>query len=184
MIFAYSRRAARNLAISSRKLLCALKKNERRGAKASTSRPASMAALDIGDGVGQREGHFLNRGGARFANVIAADGDGVPFGQFAGGPGEQVGDDAHGGAGRIDVGAARDVFLQDVVLDGAGDFARGRRPGCARPGRRSTSRIAAVELMVIDVVMSASRMPSKSRCMSASEQMATPTRPTSPAARG
>ena len=50
--------------------------------------------------------------------------------------------------------------------------------------RRSTSRIAAVELMVIDVVMPASRMPSKSRSMSASEQMATPTRPTSPAARG
>ena len=88
-----------------------------------------MAALDVGDGVGQREGHFLNRRGAGFANVIAADGDGVPFGQLAGGPGEQVGDDAHGRARRIDVGAARDVFLQDVVLDGAGELAQGRRPG-------------------------------------------------------
>ena len=38
----------------------------------------------------------------------------------------------------------------------------------ARPPARSRlSRIAAVELMVIEVVMSASRMPSKRRCMSA-----------------
>ena len=35
-------RAARNLATSSKKSLCELKKNERRGAKSSTSRPASM----------------------------------------------------------------------------------------------------------------------------------------------
>ena len=38
------RRAARNLAISSRKSLCALKKNESRGANESTARPAAMAA--------------------------------------------------------------------------------------------------------------------------------------------
>jgi hypothetical protein len=38
------RRAARYLAISSKKSMCALKKNERRGAKSSTSRPRSMAA--------------------------------------------------------------------------------------------------------------------------------------------
>jgi hypothetical protein len=37
------RRAARYLAISSKKSMWALKKNERRGAKASTSRPRSSA---------------------------------------------------------------------------------------------------------------------------------------------
>ena len=36
-------------------------------------------------------------------------------------PGENVGDDAHGGAQRIDVSAARDIFLEDVVLHGAGE---------------------------------------------------------------
>ncbi len=35
-------RAARNFAISSKKSLCELKKNEMRGAKSSTSRPASI----------------------------------------------------------------------------------------------------------------------------------------------
>ena len=37
-----SRRAARNLAISSKKSLCELKKKERRGANSSTGRPASI----------------------------------------------------------------------------------------------------------------------------------------------
>ena len=44
MIRAHMRRAARNLATSSKKSLWAFQKNDRRGAKSSTSRPASMAA--------------------------------------------------------------------------------------------------------------------------------------------
>ena len=38
--------------------------------------------------------------------------------------GEQVGDQAHRGPGRKDVGAARRVLLEDVVLDGARDLFR------------------------------------------------------------
>ena len=41
MMRAHMRRAARNLAISSKKSLCTSKKNESRGAKASTSSPRS-----------------------------------------------------------------------------------------------------------------------------------------------
>src|SRR5207237_965798 len=44
MMRAHIRRAARNFATSSRKLLCALKKNESRGANLSTSSPACSAA--------------------------------------------------------------------------------------------------------------------------------------------
>jgi len=44
MMRAHMRRAARNLATSSKRWLWALKKNESRGAKASTSSPASTAA--------------------------------------------------------------------------------------------------------------------------------------------
>ena len=44
MIFAHIRRAARNLATSSKRLLCAFQKNDSRGAKASTSSPAASAA--------------------------------------------------------------------------------------------------------------------------------------------
>ena len=44
--------------------------------------------------------------------------------------------------------------------------------------------MAAVELMVIDVVTLSSGMPASSRRMSSIESMATPTLPTSPSARG
>ena len=44
--------------------------------------------------------------------------------------------------------------------------------------------MAAVELMVIEVETSSSGMPSNSWCMSSMESIATPTRPTSPAAMG
>ena len=44
--------------------------------------------------------------------------------------------------------------------------------------------MAAVELMVIDVETFSSGMPSNRRSMSASDDTATPTRPTSPAASG
>ena len=44
-------------------------------------------------------------------------------GKVLAGPGEDVGDDAHGVANGINIGAARNVLLKDVVLDGAGEFA-------------------------------------------------------------
>ena len=47
-----------------------------------------------------------------------------------------------------------------------------------------SSRIAAVELIVIDVVTLSSGMPCSSTRMSAIESIATPTLPTSPSARG
>src|SRR6267143_626017 len=78
--------------------------------------------LDVGDAIGERESHFLDGGGAGFADVIAGDGDGVPLGKIVAAPGENVRDDAHRGAHGIDVRAAGDVFLQNVVLHGAGKF--------------------------------------------------------------
>ena len=78
--------------------------------------------MDVGDAVGESESDFLDGGRAGFANVVAGDGDGVPLGEMVAAPGENVGDDAHGGTHGIDVRAAGDVFLEDVVLDGAGKF--------------------------------------------------------------
>jgi hypothetical protein len=59
----------------------------------------------------------------------------------------------------------------------------------ATPWRRATamynaSRMIAVALMVIDVDTWSSGMPSNSTAMSSIESIATPTRPTSPAASG
>src|SRR5260370_9395210 len=84
--------------------------------------PGVERGLDVGDAVCEGEGYFLDGSGAGFADVIAGDGDGVPLGKIVAAPRENVRDDAHGGAHGIDVGAASDVFLQDVVLNGAGKF--------------------------------------------------------------
>ncbi len=78
--------------------------------------------LDVGDAIGEREGDFLDGGRAGFADVIAGDGDGVPLGKIVATPGENISDDAHRGAHGVDVGAAGDVFLQNVVLNSAGKF--------------------------------------------------------------
>ena len=75
---AQMRRAARNLAISSKKSLCTSQKNESRGAKSSTSMPALHALLDVADAVGEGEGQLLDRRRSGFADVVAADRYRVP----------------------------------------------------------------------------------------------------------
>ncbi len=82
-----------------------------------------QSRFDIGDGIGESEGHFLNRCGSGFPDMVTADGNGIPLRQLLARPGEQVGDDPHGRARRIDVGAPGDVFLQDVILHSARELA-------------------------------------------------------------
>ena len=75
--------------------------------------------LHVGDAVGERESHFLHGGRTGFADVIARDRNRVPVGDFLGAVRENIGDQTHRRRRREDVGSARGVFLQDVVLDGA-----------------------------------------------------------------
>ena len=78
--------------------------------------PSVDRRLHVGDRVGEREGDFLHRRGARLANVVPADGDRVPAGQLSRAVREDVGDDPEGRLRGVDVGPARHVFLEDVVL--------------------------------------------------------------------
>ena len=66
-------RAARYFAISSKKSICALKKNDSRGAKSSTSRPALDRLLDVRQAVLQRERELLRRGRPGLADVVTGD---------------------------------------------------------------------------------------------------------------
>ena len=122
--------------------------------------------------------------GPGLPDVIAADRDRVPGRQFGAAVGEQVGDQAHRGTGRVDVGAPGGVLLEDVVLHGPPDAVRRRPPAPRRRSGRAAAGSPAVALMVIEVETSPSGMPASSRRMSSSESIATPTLPTSPAARG
>ena len=72
--------------------------------------------FQVGAPIGQSEGHLLHGGGPGLAHVITGDGDRVPCRQIFGGPGEQVGNQAQAVPQGVDVGAARDVLLQDVIL--------------------------------------------------------------------
>ena len=83
-----------------------------------------MRGPDVLAGVREREGDLLHRGRARLGHVVAGDGDGVPAGQFLAAVGEAVRDQAQRRARRVDVGAARDVLLEHVVLDRPGQRAR------------------------------------------------------------
>ena len=159
-----------------------MKKKESRPPNSSNFSPRASAASAVGDGVGQREGDLLHRGRARLADVVAGDGDRVPARQVLVAVGEDVADDAQRGRRRVDVGAAGDVLLEQVVLDRAGQSRRDRRPAAGPRRCRSASRIAAVELIVIEVETWSSGMPSNSSSMSSSDEIATPTLPTSPVA--
>ena len=72
------RRAARYLAISSKKSMWALKKKLRRGAKSSTAEPAAQRRLDVGEAVGEGEGELLRGRRPGLADVVAGDRDRVP----------------------------------------------------------------------------------------------------------
>ena len=75
--------------------------------------------VHIGDAVAEGEGDLLGGGRARLPDVVAGDGDRVPFRNGLRAILEGVGDQPHRGAGWIDVRAARHVFLEHVVLDGS-----------------------------------------------------------------
>ena len=96
--------------------------------------PGVDRRLHVGDRVREGERDLLHRRRSRLADVIAADRDRVPVRQLALAEREDVGDDPQRGARRIDVGAARDVLLEDVVLDRARE-----RRAAATPCRRATA---------------------------------------------
>ena len=75
--------------------------------------------LDVGNAIRQGEGDFLHRRRSRFTNVITGNRNGVPIRHFFAAIREGIHNESHGRPWRIDVGAASDVLLQNVVLDGA-----------------------------------------------------------------
>ena len=89
------------------------------GDKLVQVQPALEAPLHVFDAVAQGEGQLLHGGGAGFADVVAADGDGVPARRVLDAELKGVNHQPHRRRGRVDVFLLRDVFLQDVVLDGA-----------------------------------------------------------------
>src|SRR4030095_11651554 len=95
---AHRRRAARSLAISSKKSLWTLKKNESRGAKSATAgarSPRRDAGLHVPEASGERERALLHRRRAGLADVVAGDRHRVEARRVLGAVLDHVDDDAH-----------------------------------------------------------------------------------------
>jgi hypothetical protein len=82
--------------------------------------PPRDCLLDVGEAVLEREGELLLGGGAGLADVVAGDGDGVPARHLPRAPLDHVAAQAHGGVDGEAPLLLRDVLLEDVGLDGAG----------------------------------------------------------------
>ncbi len=80
---------------------------------------AADQLVAIGQPVGQRVAHLLDRRTTGVAHMGAGDADGVEARRLLVGEQDGVGDQAHRGLDREDPGAARHILLEDVVLDGA-----------------------------------------------------------------
>src|SRR6202051_5193149 len=99
---AHNSRAARIFATSMKKFMPIAQKNDSRGAKRRSSRPARQC-------IGEFE--VLRRAG--LLHVIAGDGYGVVPRHFLRGIRKNVGDDPHRGGRRIDVGVAPHELFED-----------------------------------------------------------------------
>ena len=111
--------------------------------------PGGDARAHVLDAVGQRVGELQVRRRPGLLHVIAGDRDRVELRHLRAGVGEDVGDDAHRGLGRIDVGVAHHELFEDVVLDGAGSLAGGTP--CSSPATmKSASTGSTAPFMVID----------------------------------
>ena len=85
----------------------------------------AQRGADVFEPVGKRKRQFLDDGRAGFLDVIAGNGNGIELGHVLGRVFDDVGNDAHGGLGRIDISVADHELLENVVLDGAGKLLRG-----------------------------------------------------------
>ena len=70
-----------------------------------------LGSLYIGFSIGQGKSDFLYSGTSGFPDMVAGNGDGVPFGHFGTAPFKDIGDDTHGRFGRINIRAPGGVFL-------------------------------------------------------------------------
>ena len=113
--------------------------------------------VEHGDRGGHRVGDLLHRRRAGLLQVVAADVDRVPLRDVGDRVGDHVGDQPQRRRGREDVGPAREVLLDDVVLRGARQLPRRSTPCSSATATYSASSHIAVALIVIEVFISVER---------------------------
>ena len=100
---------------------------------------------------------------------------------------DDVGDDPHGGRGRVDIGVADHELLEDVVLDGAAQSCPPDAAPCSSPATMIAGhhRQITAPFIVIDTVILVERNAVEQDLhILDTESIATPALPTSPTTRG
>src|SRR6266567_4744236 len=90
--------------------------------KSVNIQPGSEGGIDITDGVGKCKSNLLYGGRTRLANVVATDADRIPAWKMLGTVTEDISNNAHGVLGRVNIGTARNVLFQNIVLYSAGEL--------------------------------------------------------------
>ena len=141
VISSHSSAKARILHISVTKRRPALTKNEMRPTTSPKAprrdRARRFHGVEHGDRGGERKGELLHRRRARLLQVIGAHVHRIPFRHLPGGEQDRVLGQPHRGRRREHIGAAREIFLDDVVLGGAVQLAARRRPARRRARHRA-----------------------------------------------
>ena len=84
--------------------------------------PEALTASSTPIAVGERKGELLHRRRARLLQMIRADIHRIPFRHLLGREQDHVLGEPHRRRRRKHIGAAREIFLDDVVLRRAGEF--------------------------------------------------------------
>ena len=116
-------------------------------------RAAFLRGVENRNRSGKRKRRLLHRIGTGLLQMVGAEIDRIPFRQFGGGEGDGVGRQAQRRPGREDIGAAGEIFLDDVVLRRALQagpcsplFIRHRNIKRQQPGGRRVDRHRGVHL--------------------------------------
>src|SRR5436305_14495078 len=78
--------------------------------------------LDIADGVGESEGHFVDGSRACLTHVITTNTDGIPAGQILLTIAKNISDETHRVVRWVNVCAACNVCFDTIILHGTGEF--------------------------------------------------------------
>ena len=88
-------------------------------------KPGGHSGAHIFQPVGQRIGQLKIVRGASLLHMVARHRDEIELRHLGGAIGENVRNDPHRGGRRVDIGVAHHEFLQNIILNGAGQRRRG-----------------------------------------------------------
>ena len=148
-----------------KQIIMRIKKERETFAKYINIQAFFQCCFHISFSIAEGKSNFLYGRAACFPDMITRNGNGIPLWQFIAAPFKNIGDDAHGRFGRIDIGSPGGIFFQDIILNRARDFFQiGALLFCQCNIQSQQNK--PVALIVMEVVTSSSLIPLNNVCIS------------------